>query len=684
MLSAPSTDAVKSPDAVKTYTFKTIPFEYRDCELWPTAQKPTAKELSEWYPHLSLEQAQERATEISARFDRLQKGIKVYLSAGSLRDGLAEARCTKEVFYRQLNRCLLPNPLTGEGIVGWAALISHLRLQDYKRVRDGAGTAGQFQRWISDNQPWREPLHRMIEKGNGGEKIAGRKPDVRGVVRNFIDAFTKPVGTDKRSRIPRGQYPHDGRSNARRAIERYVTRYVATNTRTTAVWFGEDIADRQHLGTGPQSFNLATAPFDVIGTDAHTMDCLGFIILNGPAGPQKVPVVRIQVVANLCLNKRLVSGYSICLQRQIQAKHVEEAYLMGNTPWTPKKITVEGLSYATGAGFPNGVVEGITDINPALIRLDNAAQHYAKGIRTRLRTSLGTGIAWGGVGHWWRNAITERLFGTLERYGFQRLPSSMGNGTQDPHRAENPAIEATGKGIEWDELVQLVDVLLANYNSKPHTSLGGLSPLDSLRATMASRLGLWIPRPSPPYTASSPRLGVLLLRKRIAGSVRKRVAPYVEVGEVRYTETCLSTKYDLIGEHVYVHVPQDMRTVECYLDNGIFIGTLRCLDKGWQLSAHSYDDRQLVNALIRKGEMFVPAGGDPVVALFGHLEKKAIAEAKKAGKPKVSGNASAAADLLRRAGISSLASQTEAAQPTNNDRVVRNKLLGIKLPASWE
>lgn len=684
MLSTTSSDAVHSPDVVKTYTFKTIPFEYRNCESWPTAQKPTAVELAEWCPHLSTEQAEERATQISERFDRLQMGMKVYLSTGSLRDGLAEARCTKEVFYRQLNRCLLPNPITGEGIVGWAGLISQLRLHGYKRVRDGAGTAGQFQRWISENQPWRELLHRMIEKGNGGEKIAGRKPDVRSVVRNFIDAFSKPVGTDKQPRIPRGQYPHDGKSNARRAIERYVTRYVATNTGTTAVWFGEDIAARQHLGTGPQSFDLATAPFDVLGTDAHTMDCLGFIILNGPAGPQKVPVVRIQIVVNLCHNKRLVTAYSICFQRQIQAKHVEEAYLMGNTPWTPKKITVEGLSYAKGAGFPNGVVEGITEINPALIRLDNAAQHFAKGIRTRLRSSLGNGIAWGGVGHWWRNAITERFFGTLERYGFQRLPSSMGNGTQDPHRAENPALEATGKGIEWDELVQLVDVLLANYNAKPHTSLGGISPLDSLRSTMVSRLGFWIPRPSPPYTASSPRLGVLVLRKRIAGSVRRRVAPYVEVGEARYTATCLSSKYELIGQHVYVHVPQDMRTVECYQDSGLFIGTLHCLDKGWQLSAHSYDDRQLVNALIRKGEMFVPAGGDPVVALFGHLEKKAIAEAKAAGKPQVSGNASAAADLLRRVGTSCIRSSTEPVQPTNDARVQRNRLLGIKLPASWE
>lgn len=115
-----------------------------------------------------------------------------------------------------------------------------------------------------------------------------------------------------------------------------------------------------------------------------------------------------------------------------------------------------------------------------------------------------------------------------------------------------------------------------------------------------------------------------------------------------------------------------MRTVECYLESGLFIGTLRCLDKGWQLSAHSYDDRQLINALIRKGEMFVPGGGDPVVALFGHLEKKAIAEAMAAGKPHVSGNASAAADLLRRLGTSCIRSSTNTELHTNDGRVQRN------------
>jgi len=667
-----------------SYRFRTIPFEYKDSETWPSAQKPTGSELLEWFPHLSKEQAEERAEQISERFDRLQRGVKAYLATGSLKEGLAEGKCSKEVFYRQLNRCLLPNPVTGEGIVGWAGLICDLRLLGYNRVNDGVGTAGQFQKWLRDNQVWRDLLHRMIRLGNGGEKMAARKPDVRGVTRNFIAAFSQPMGKDKQPKIPLGQYPHDGKSNARRSIERYINHFITTHPETTAIWFGEDIADRQHLGTGPQSFNLAAAPLDVIGSDAHTTDCLGFIILNGPSGPQKVAVTRIQIVANLCQNKRLVTGYSVTIRKQIEARHVEEAYLMGHSPWKPKQLTIEGLNYAEGAGFPNGVIEGLAEINPAMIRLDNAAQHYANGIRTRLRQSLACAIVWGAVGHWWRNAITERFFGSLERYGFQRLPSSMGNGTQDRRRAENPALEATGKGIEWDELIQLVDVLLANYNAKPHTSLGGVSPLDSLRASMSSRQSFWIPRPKPPHTVCSPRIGIQILRKRIAGSVKNRVAPYVEIGEVRYTDTCLSSRYDLIGQLVYVHIPQDIRTVECYLDSGPFIGQIKCMDKGWALSAHTYEIRQTVNALVRKGEMWVPKDGDPLAAYMVHLEKKAATKAAENRNPRVSIEASAVADLLLVTGAGSMTPPNHLQKPANDACVAPRKFIGSVLPRNWE
>lgn len=666
------------------YTFRTTPYEYRNCEEWPSASMPKVADLLDWFPHLSAVEAENRANEIALRFDRLQRGIKVYLSSGSLKMALHEAQCSREVFYRQFNRCLLPNPLTGEGIVGWSGLISQLRLKSYTRQNPGSGTAGQFQKWLRDNQSWREMLHRMIEKGDGGKRIAARKPDVRSVARSFIAAFSKSQGENKQPKIPLGTYPHDGRSNARRAIERYIDHYIAMNPSTTAVWLGEDVADRQHLGTGPQSLNLAAVPFDVMGCDAHTVDAIGFIILEGESGPQKVPVTRFQIVATLCHNKRVVTGYSVCIRPQIEAAHVEEAYLMGQTQWTPKALSIEGLCYAEGAGFPNGVVDGITEVNPALLRLDNAAQHFAKGIRSRLRESLGCAIVWGGVGHWWRNAITERLFGTLERYGFQRLPSSMGTGTQDPHRASNPIIEATGKGIEWHELIELIDVLLANYNAKPHSSLGGVSPLESLRTSLAIRSCYWIPRIRPPHTANSPRIGVQILRRRIGGSVKKtRVPPYVEIGEERYTAVCLSSRYDLIGRHVYVHLPQDIRTVECYLDTGQFIGQIECLNRGWMLSAHTLQTRQTMNAMIRSGEMWVPEGGDPITVYLKHLEKKATLQATARGKTQVSADASAVADGLLAAGATSVP-RNELGDKSAREKVNQRVLIAAHLPPNWE
>lgn len=665
------------------YTFHTIPWEHRDCEQWPLATMPTGKDLLAAFPKWSLEQAEARAREIEERFKRLAKAIRAYLSKGSLKAALAQGDCGREAFYRVLNRCLMPRN-DGEGIVGWPGLILNLRLKGYTRVNAGTGTAGLFSQWIRENVEWRNLLHRMILKGNGGKAMAARKPDVKGVAANFIDAFSEPRKDTGKPPIPRGQYPHDGKSNARRSIERYIKAFIAMSPEATSVWFGEEVANRQHLGTGKKSFNLAAGPLDILGTDAHTFDAVGFVILPGPSGPQKVPVDRIKLVANLCLNKRAVTGYSLCIRPQIEASHVEEAYLMGSTPWQPKKLTIEGLAYDKGAGFPCGSVEGISEINSGALRLDNASQHFAKAIRTRLRRSLACAIIWGGVGHWWRNSVVERFFGALERYGFQRLPSSFGSGTQDPHRAKNPALEATGRGIEWDELVQLADVLLANYNAKPHSALGGLSPLDSLRASLTGHRATWFPRMRAPIAANSPRVGWEIQHHRIAGSVETRVPPYVEVGEERYTsDTDLSSRYDWLGRAVHIHVPRDMRTVEAFLATGEFIGVLEVQDPGWALTPHSMQVRQEINRLIRKGEMHVSAGGDPVVVFMDHLTKKAASKASAQGTPRVSDEASAVADLALTTGLKPGAKPPPKVA-ANRPSFTLDSVPGFSMPAGWE
>lgn len=82
--------------------------------------------------------------------------------------------------------------------------------------------------------------------------------------------------------------------------------------------------------------------------------------------------------------------------------------------------------------------------------------------------------------------------------------------------------------------------------------------------------------------------------------------------------------------------------------------------------------------------MWVPKDGDPVVVYFGHLEKKAIAQAAATGKHLVSLNASAAADLLLRGAATSVRSPAAPVQPANDPCVSRNKFIGVVLPANWE
>lgn len=661
----------------KNYSFKTIPMEYRDCEMWPAANLPSSSDLRRAFPKLSTVEAETRALEISKRFHRLARGIKEYLATGNLKNALAEANCAKKTFYVQLNRCLSPHTQTPTEIMGWAGIISHLRINHYNRTKEGIGTAGQFAKWLRVHPDWHRKLDNLILRGNGGDKISARKPTVRGVAANFIHKL--------KQEIPQGTYPHTGKDNGRRSIERYIKSFIVSNPKCTAVWFGEQVAKRQHLGTGKQSFNLATAPFDQIHSDTHVLDALGILIINGPGIPVRIPVTRILLVANMCARSKAVTGYAVCIRAQISAAHLEQAYLMGHKPWKPKLLTIKGLAYDRNAGFPNGSVDGIIEINPASIKLDNAVQHYANDIQLHLRKTIGCAISWGGIGEWWTNADLERLFGTLERYGFQRLPSSIGSNPVDMHRSSDPAREATGRGIEFDELIQLIDVIIANYNGRPHSSLGGASPLEVLRLTLDGRRPQWIPRELPPETATSAAIGVDIEKRRIGGYVDRRIPPYVEIDEVRYTSDCLSSRYDLIGCQAYVHIPHDdMRVVKIFLDSGEYLGEVRCMHKGWALSPHSREVRKAINARIRSNELWVPDGGDPIVRYHDHLASKAINKTPHGSASLVTPEASVVADLELSTGLSTNRNSKPERKAANTSSYSRRKSIHGKLPTKWE
>ncbi len=624
------------------YTFKTVPHEWRDCDAWP--------EVS--VAHMEPEER--------ANFDRYALAMRSYMTDGALAEAAKLGRCCKQTVIDKLNRCLTVNDQAC--IEGWRGLVPYVRLSGapYQRrelpagARAAAtGAAGAFDMFLRTHEDIRKRLHEAIRNGGSvNPKVKSRHPTLRSV----FAAFRKAC---EGAGLTPDYYPLNSKSMGRRSVERYVLSYIPTDPLAVDTWYGADALDRMKLGTGKKRFPLAMAPLDLCGADAHEMHCHGVVIVPGPAGPQPVVTERIWIYPILDYGSRAILRYAVSIRTEISAETIEEALSACNRPWTPRQLAVKGHDYKPGAGFPVGSIDGMLHCRPCALQIDNAAQHFANKLIQSARRSLGCAVTFGPVGAWWRNSFTERFFKSLEMYGFQCQSSSSGSNPVDVHKRD-PIKSAIRDEITWEELLDLADVLLANYNATGHSAVGGQVPLMHLRRGLAAHSATYLPRMPVPITAHTPALGVAVDRRTIRGSAKEgvMVSPYVQIDEVRYTNEALSSRYDLIGQEIIVHIRECDMSVTAFLADGRGFGSLACQDAGWAAHPHSRSMRKTVNALIRTGRM--PGGGDPIVEYMTYLKRQTQAEIK-AAPTKVSHAATQLAEASRVTGVKVPAQAAESA-----------------------
>ncbi len=589
------------------FTYRTVPPEWRNCEAWPT---------------VSVDQMQPEAR---ARFDRFALAIRTYLHDGSLSVAAANGRCSKQYVIDLLNRCLTLND-KGQ-IAGWRGLLPYERisLHAYRRreLPRGAraaelGAAGSFQAFLLSHEGIRKRLHDAIRNGGAAKpRTTSRHPSFRSVYSAFLRACEAEGLTPD-------DYPLNSRSKGRRSVERYALAYIPTDPGAVDTWYGPDARSRMSLGTGKKRFPLAMAPLDLCGADAHEIHCYGVVVVQGPAGPQAVPIERLWIVPVLDLGSRCALRYAVSIRTEISAESIEEALAACSIPWKPRQLIAKGHEYKPGAGFPVGCIDGLTECRPCVLQIDNAAQHYANKLIQSARRALGCAITFGPIGAWWRNGLTERLFKSLEMYGFQCMPSSTGSNPSDALKRD-PVKNAVRHEITWEELLDLVDVLFANYNATPHSGIGGQTPLEVMRRGLSAQNPTFIPRPSVPATIHTPLLGVAVEVRNIRGRAKgsSLVPPYVQIDETRYTCAALSERWDRIGQELVVHVRESDMTVWGYLMEGVALGRLECLHPGWAAHRHSRAMRIVINALIRNGKL---AGHDPVAEYMAYLTRQTLAD----------------------------------------------------------
>lgn len=615
--------------ATKPLRFKTIPAAVRDTTQWASIDTSTFDD------------------EVRERFERYQSAVTFYLGCGKLKESAAAAGVSEPAFIDQVNRCVIATP--DGGVLGWAGLIRGHRVNAYRREAglptegsgEDAGYAGTFAKLLREHPSIKKELDVAIRRGVGTKHVRAGTNTVESIFRLFLRLC-------KAEKIEATSYPFNTKARGRRSVERYVEQKLSTQT-PGKPWFGPDATASSSVGNGESSFDLATAPFDMCGVDAHDLPVIGVVRVNGPKGPQNIAVRRIWIYAAVDLDSGVVPGYAVSIRAEPTSLMIEKAFAMAQTPWVPRNLDMHNVRYAEGAGFPVGTIDGLDAYRPCAIRLDNGMPGFSNRVLDKVRKKFGCAVSFGSIGAWWQNPVAEFVFRELGRRGFKRVPSTMGTGPGDPMR-DDPVGAAIRHSIEMEELIDLIDIAFANYNVTRTAGAGHQSRLDVMRQAVDPERPSIQPPLSFPETLCTPRLGIAVETAKARGPFKPGNARsvYVQIDKATYTNDALRCRHDLVGEPLTVHIDEDdMRTVEAFLPDGSSLGVLNAREKGWKRTKHSRELRKMIN---RQRDELPPDSDDFVADYLEHLARKSLDDVKK--KPnKISESASQLAEVVRITGL---------------------------------
>lgn len=607
------------------FTRKNTPIEHRNTATWAQVE-PTA---------LELEQRPE--------FERRQRALTAYLNGQPVDAIWHECQIRRHELIRYLNRCLCVH---ADGrIYGWRALLPSLHIEPYTRTAPESGSfAGLFTHFLRTHPQIQQALDRIVLDGKDPHALPHSRLSRRTIHTKF-----------KRLCIEAGvlsnQYPLNTEDQGRRSIARYVRTLLHTHfSRGARRLGGPDAQTRARTGTGHAQHVLSSAPFDVCSIDAHRLNFIGVVSIPTATGINYIPIHRMLYIPVIEHETTAVLGYHVCISREASALDAVRAVRNALSIWSPRSLKLPGHIYPPGAMLPSRAIPAATGLCWNSLLLDNASIHYSDAVAERIRARVGCAVNWGPVGQWYRRALVESLFSALERRGFLQLPNSTGTTPSDPLRAD--AIQAAIKhAMDWEEMLDLIDVVTCAYMATPRKTLGDRSPLECVNEALLRSDTTWLPRRLPPLPPGKADLDVEVQMKPIRGNLAEGRRPYVTVESVRYTSQILACAADLIGQELAIHINMDdLRTVKAFFPNGGELGVLTAA-RQWARTRHDRALRREALRAIRKRELVVQPDQD-VSEEFLVLKARQAHEAQHrrgSRRPKISRDATTLARASRAA-----------------------------------
>jgi len=580
-----------------------IPPELLDLSNWPTVDPGALDEP--------------RRSDLQARME----AVRLYVGRTAVQAIEASTGVRRSVLYRLLRSCVGPH---ADGrIRGFRALIPYARAKNYERTKPVAastrtrfsGGAGAMSALLQRHDSLPLYLRRCLDQRTVYIGRAGPRCGLHDAHRGFLEEC-RALG------LKPGDYPlnqdRQGIRSLSAALRLLVTQDFAGAARAAgAQRVSSPWSDEAHAREAG-----ARRPLEVVEFDGHKLDIRLHVRYEDSAGVlEDIDINRVWLLVIIDVFSRVIVGWNLVLSAEYDRNDVMRTIQQALSPQRKRaKLSIPGLQYGATAGFAGEVIPRLEGACWERLRLDNARANLATDTLSMLCSVVGCAAEAGPVASPTERPYVERFFGTLAKTLSHRLPGATGASVNDIRRR---LVDLAGKdslAVSFDELLELMDVTIANYNGTPHDGIGARAPLEFLARAMDFQ-GDCVRVLSEPYRR---QLCILQPSRicRVAGSLKAGKRPHVNLFGVRYSSRLLQQATDLMGQSLRIFIdPQDLRVVHAYLESGAEFGALTA-SRPWHLTQHSVRLRQEIMRLRRQRKLHFGEGDDPVRVFLDFKRKQ--------------------------------------------------------------
>jgi Integrase core domain. len=543
-------------------------------------------------------------------FQKRKNAIDMYIDGYKMSEIERHTSIKHSNLPKLLNKCI---SLNNHGIMnGYIGLIPQKRLapKDFS----GEDSRDYFVQLLSYYSELPEFL-----KGN----YFGIAPFTTERVMNIRTLHDKFLSKCKELQITDDKYPFNTDTQGYYALYRYIQKIDKENIELSANRESKDAKQKLlSTGIGKKYFINPIAPFSGVQVDGHIIDIIYTTQVRMEDGTiQSMPAHRCWLFVVIDIATRCIIGYSTSQEMNYNQYDVLRAFQNAILPHQKIEFKIPGYYYPENGGFPSMALAETKNALFDMVMLDNAKSHLSKTVRDKALNVLKCALNYGSVATPEIRGIVERFFRTLESKGFHRLPMTTDSNVRGLKR-RNPEYKAVKYNVTYDDIKEVIEQLIIQYNNSPHESLYNNTPLQEIERKICE-YGMMPTIASGKMIEEIKKLTYFTVTRKVSGNKQNGKRPYISYANARYRNDLLSSSNIYLGKTLTLLVnPDDVSTVEAFAEDGTPLGTLIAVgEKG--MKSHSIKSRKAINQYAKQNKIENSSFSTPITAYEQELERRA-------------------------------------------------------------